>query len=785
MGVDNIPCEFDSLNNYLKSYVAPLIEETRSEISVSLEVIREAPYSEIVSVEAVGESWLLYHIALDAGCTSDSYMARSGDILVLSSLKPEAIEGLIHYDATLIMVTEVSQHHKELRIKVAKDIVTVQKNKIQCDRSCHICVVQVGDSLSHLVSKLTRMRLNEVQVDVVASIILAVKCKHSNLMKLIWGPPGTGKTKTICATLCALKQFKYRTLICAPTNISVVGVCHQLLRSLKDFDDLVDINGLPYSLGDIVLFGNKYKMDITKDLQEVFLDYRVDELVKCFSSSSGWRHVIDSVLSLLDNNNIQYDMLPDDVGHTGRPFSLEFLKQFGVAANNLKECIVHLWIHFSLYLPIDVSKSWTRNYCIHNATVIFCTVSSSFHLHHMETNTLDVVIIDEAAQVRECETVIPLRIHGLRHAIPVGDDCQLQPIVRNHVCKQAGFGVSLFKRLTSLEFKKHLLTMQYRMNPSINSFPNSQFYEGRIIDSSNVKCPSYNKDYLVSLKNKDYLDLPFGSYTFLNIVDGKEKRAGCGNSWRNMVKVAVVLHLIQTIFKLKSIDGFQGEEDDIIILSIVRSNSKGSIGFLADNQRTNVALTRARHCLWALGNVNTLSRSDTIWATVVHDAKERECLFNATDDEELAKFVFNAKLSLINLVIYLILILQLSAKQNGSIIFSNDFRNAFLKLKSAQLRREVLQKLVGLGCGWRSRWKDMGMIDKFELAKVYRVRDLYLIWTTDLEKDGRFFQIIKIWDLVTLQHIERTVRRLENLFSMYSDNYMEHCRSVCKEGKWE
>ncbi|KAL6607964.1 hypothetical protein ACP70R_041027 [Stipagrostis hirtigluma subsp. patula] len=108
------------------------------------------------------------------------------------------------------------------------------------------------------------------------------------------------------------------------------------------------------------------------------------------------------------------------------------------------------------------------------------------------------------------------------------------------VCKQAGFGVSLFKRLIVLGFKKHLLTMQYRMNPSINSFPNSQFYEGRITDGSNVKCPSYNKDYL---------DLPFGSYTFLNIVDGKEERTGCRNSWRNMIEVAVVLHLIQKIFK--------------------------------------------------------------------------------------------------------------------------------------------------------------------------------------------------------------------------------------------
>ncbi|KAL6607965.1 hypothetical protein ACP70R_041028 [Stipagrostis hirtigluma subsp. patula] len=198
--------------------------------------------------------------------------------------------------------------------------------------------------------------------------------------------------------------------------------------------------------------------------------------------------------------------------------------------------------------------------------------------------------------------------------------------------------------------------------------------------------------------------------------------------------------------RVKSIDGFQGDEDDIIILSTIRSNSKGSIGFIADNQRTNVALTRAR--------------SDTIWAAVVHDAKEREYLFSATDDVELAKLIFNAKAEL---------------DQLGDLLNSDSV--AFCNTK--------WKKLVGLGCGWRSRLKNTGMTDKFELAKVCRVSDLYLIWTTDLEKDGRFFQIIKIWDLVTLQHIERTIQRLENLFSMYSDNYMEHYKSVCKEGKWE
>ena len=94
-----------------------------------------------------------------------------------------------------------------------------------------------------------------------------------------------------------------------------------------------------------------------------------------------------------------------------------------------------------------------------------------------------------------------------------------------------------------LKFEKHLLNIQYRMNPCISWFPNAQFYERKILDGSNVLSPSYNKDYTC---------LPFGSYTFINVTDGREDKEGAGNSRRNMVEVAVVLHLIQTIFRCMS-----------------------------------------------------------------------------------------------------------------------------------------------------------------------------------------------------------------------------------------
>ncbi|WVZ23907.1 hypothetical protein V8G54_002451, partial [Vigna mungo] len=90
----------------------------------------------------------------------------------------------------------------------------------------------------------------------------------------------------------------------------------------------------------------------------------------------------------------------------------------------------------------------------------------------------------------------------------------------------------------------------------------------------------------------------------------------------------------------------KGGEKDIIILSTVRSNGSGKVGFLSNRQRTNVALTRAKYCLWILGNVATLINSNSVWRELVLDAKERNCFHNADEDNKLGEAIEDVILEL-------------------------------------------------------------------------------------------------------------------------------------------
>jgi senataxin len=406
----------------------------------------------------------------------------------------------------------------------------------QDDENCMTCFSKGKSSPapSDLQGMINSYDLNDSQEAAVLGCIGMRDCNHQNPVKLIWGPPGTGKTKTVGVLLHALLKMKCRTLTCAPTNIAVLEVATRLLRLAKD-----SLEYDTYGLGDIVLFGNgeRMKIDNRDDLVDVFLDYRAHVLGKCFAPLTGWRNGLESMISLLDDPKSQYEIYlekweeekreeekrkeekrkgekikeenskgnddlkkVDDVPLTFEEFSK---KRFCTIHEQLKFCMVNLYTHLpTSLLPLEVVKKMRRaltllkshetllcgvsvgneglkqvlnnfqdtgssvglsmrgeclrllrdlqlsltssvpvltenysikNFCLGNACLVFCTASSSSKLHAEGNIPLEFLVIDEAAQLKECESAIPLQLPGLRHAILIGDERQLPAMVKSEV----------------------------------------------------------------------------------------------------------------------------------------------------------------------------------------------------------------------------------------------------------------------------------------------------------------------------------------------------------------
>jgi superfamily I DNA and/or RNA helicase len=272
------------------------------------------------------------------------------------------------------------------------------------------------------------------------------------------------------------------------------------------------------------------------------------------------------------------------------------------------------------------------------------------------------VILDEAGQALEPEALCPLALaQGARHAVLFGDHRQLRPILRSRTAERGGLGISLFERLVterqdSNESFTSLLNQQYRMHPTISSFPRSRFYGGRVVDDASVlqrppglvEHPSSGKASALLLwdsgdSEEEQLQRVrtvgaggVGSRANLaeatratNLAVALASVAGGASvavlSWYNsqVAKVAEFLrHAGREDVHVGSIATAQGSEWNYVILSTVRSSSDGSLGLLSDPHTLNVALTRARYGLIVLGSRHALQR-DPNWGALISDCDAR------------------------------------------------------------------------------------------------------------------------------------------------------------------
>lgn len=388
----------------------------------------------------------------------------------------------------------------------------------------------------------------------------------------VHGPPGTGKTSTIVAILKAIERG---AIVTAPSNAAVAHLALALVATnLFSITDLIvwgeNCDERVQFLNPVIRsdryhgFRRAYD-DITKSSEK---EENCKLLLQNFAS---WLHLTSDEICL---NRIADLCEPDGDGAAGRA------------------------------LPPSVR-------------FVFCTLNTagSPALRKAGQHKFDVIILDEAGQSPEAEFYIATTFPGVKRVIICGDPRQLPATVRDERCKQAGYGESFLSHILKFSPEKiHLLNTQYRMDPAILQFPNETWYNSEILSDGNV------------VNREPRVDHPIRVMDMSN-MSGEVRD---GTSWRNVYEaeaiksllcrdedilrlqenadsvrtiiitpyLAQVKHLKRILKKYRvdiaTVDSFQGQEGDIVVVSSVRT--KTAAEFL-DDYRMNVAVTRAKRVL--------------------------------------------------------------------------------------------------------------------------------------------------------------------------------------------
>lgn len=289
------------------------------------------------------------------------------------------------------------------------------------------------------------------------------------------------------------------------------------------------------------------------------------------------------------------------------------------------------------------------------ASIIACTLSKSGSGPLADLpRGFDALIIDEAAQAVELSTLVPIRERVAR-VVLVGDPKQLPATVKSVVAANARYDRSLFERIAESGVAPSMLRVQYRMHPFLREFPSKRFYGGMLTDGPSVmervravcpgvyQFPAFQPFLLYDVTNSSEEDMNGSKYNrveaqfcvdlchslFETCADARKHNWSVGfvSPYKEQVRVLrrELSHsaIPQSVsVEVNTVDGFQGREKDVIVFSCVRASKRGGIGFLKDVRRLNVAITRARFCLFVVGHVNTLVRDET-WAALVRSAEDR------------------------------------------------------------------------------------------------------------------------------------------------------------------
>ncbi|KAL0938988.1 uncharacterized protein CTRU02_205598 [Colletotrichum truncatum] len=437
----------------------------------------------------------------------------------------------------------------------------------------------------------------------------------SREIALIHGPPGTGKTHTLIELILQMLKLDLRILVCGPSNISVDNIVERLAPHKIPILRL----GHPARLLPSVLAHSLDVLTQTSEAGAIVKDVRAEMDAKQAS--------IKKTRNGRERRQIYADLK-------------ELRKEF---RERERRCVSNI---------------------VRESKVVLATLHGAGG-HQLRDQQFDVVIIDEASQALEAQCWVPLL--SAKKAVCAGDHLQLPPTIKslNSKVKKAPtedgekqikgmtLETTLFDRLLALHGSsiKRMLTTQYRMHEKIMRFPSDELYDGRLIAAEAVK-ERLLKDLPYEVEDTEdtnepliFIDTQGGDYPEKSEDDDKDavKKAKFslhGESKSNEMEAELVRQHAKSLvdagvkpediavvtpynaqlailapmkelfpgIELGSVDGFQGREKEAVIVSLVRSNSEGEVGFLGEKRRLNVAMTRPKRSLTVVGDSETVKR---------------------------------------------------------------------------------------------------------------------------------------------------------------------------------
>lgn len=447
--------------------------------------------------------------------------------------------------------------------------------------------------------------LNDSQLVAVRHVISAQD------VAIIHGPPGTGKTTTLVQAILETIRRERRVLVCAPSNTAV----DLLTEKLAERGVNVIRMGNPSRVSDLLL-----------------------------------KHTLDAGVMAHPSYAKMHAMRQTAEQHrvTASELAQEGVRHFGFEGRQQRQ-----WLREearTLRQAADDLERFMTEDVLESVQVITCTLVGASH-RHMRHLSFETVFIDEAAQALEPGCWIPIA-KGQRIVL-AGDHHQLPPTVKSEQAAREGLRETLFEKCIQRQPNTaRMLTTQYRMHAHIMGFSSEKFYGGQLVPHASVRhagLEAYDLRFAPDLP-VEFIDTAGCGYQEVTIPESRSTanpeeahlllerlaqllapydatehdehqhtplsigviapyRAQI-NYLKDAIEDSAVLNdlLLQRRLSVGTVDSFQGQERDIIAITLTRSNPHGEIGFLSDIRRMNVGMTRARRKLLLVGDSSTLCR---------------------------------------------------------------------------------------------------------------------------------------------------------------------------------